>query len=92
MEEEVRMLVETRKTAAGIEYWDTELKKVVIGGVDLATGPDKTVINTREPGDGKNLEDMTIKELHAFAEQVEVDIPSDIKKKEDIIKFLIDSK
>lgn len=32
-----------RKTANGMEYWDDVNKKVVIGGVDMSTGQDKTV-------------------------------------------------
>jgi hypothetical protein len=104
------MIVKTRKTISGTEYWDTKNKKMLvvphgqeppfevvdnpksmIYGVDLAKGKDETVI-TRENGDGTNLEDMTIPQLKDFAKQIDVDIPSDIKKKDDIIKYLSDNR
>jgi hypothetical protein len=69
----------------------TENPKSMVMDVDLATGEDKTVINRGDSG-GTNLEDMTIPQLKEFAQQIEVEIPSEVKKKEDIIKFLIDSK
>jgi len=69
----------------------TENPSSMIMGVDLATGEDKTVV-TREEGDGANLEDMTIPQLKEFANEQDIEIPADIKKKDDIIKFLIESK
>lgn len=103
------MIVETRKTAQGTEYWDTELKKSLfvpagkkpafeitvdppsmIGGVDLASGKDMTVIDDKN--NGTHLEDMSVPQLKKFAKEIDVEIPSDIKKKDDIIEYLVDSK
>lgn len=69
----------------------TENPKSMVMGVDLATGKDNAVAN-RGDSEGTNLEDMTIPELKDFAKEINLEIPSDVKKKEDIIKFLIDSK
>lgn len=112
------MIVETRKTANGTEYWETVDKRVrfvkagdtppfevtvnppsMLVGVDLAKGPDTTVINgevvdasksinSREPGDGINIEEMTVPQLKKFAKQINVEIPSDVKGKDDIIALL----
>lgn len=97
------MIVETRKTAQGTEYWDNKEKRVLFVPAgkkpefDVTTeyksmiGEESEPTNTREPGDGINLEDMTISQLREFAKQVDVEIPSDIKKKDDIIDFLADA-
>ncbi|BCA33697.1 hypothetical protein BwiPL1_20790 [Bacillus wiedmannii] len=92
------MIVEIRKTISGTEYWDAKEKRslfVPIGeepefevtknpesmiiGVDLASEPDKTVVN---------LHGMTVKQLHDYAALINVEIPADVKKKEDIIDLL----
>ncbi|KLV25712.1 phage protein [Niallia circulans] len=93
------MIVETRKTAAGTEYWDAKNKKSLF----VAKGQEPSFEVTKNPKsmiatesidepvniDGEmHLEDMTVKQLHAFAKQINVEIPSDIKKKEDIVAFL----
>lgn len=95
------MKVEIRKTAQGTEYWDTEEKRslfVVAGqkpSFEVTVNPDSMIdkepINAREEGDGRNLEDMTVAELKGFAKSIDVEIPSDIKKKDDIIKLLADA-
>lgn len=63
--------------------------KSMIMGVDLASGPDKTVI------DGEvitpDLESMTVKQLRALAVERDIEIPADITKKDDIIKLLSES-
>ncbi|MGE8013243.1 hypothetical protein [Bacillus mycoides] len=92
------MITEIRKTISGTEYWDNKKKKTLfvptgeepgfevtvnpesmILGMDFASEPDKTVVN---------LNGMTIKELHEYAASINVEIPADVKKKEDIIKLL----
>lgn len=106
-----KMIVETRKTASGTEYWDNKEKKVLfvpagkepsfevtdnpksmLLGVDLAIGKDKTIINGNpvDPDDEVNIKDMTVKQLRAYAAELEIEIPSDVTKKDDIIALLSD--
>ncbi|GAB6474461.1 Rho termination factor N-terminal domain-containing protein [Bacillus cereus] len=92
------MIIEIRKTISGTEYWDSEEKRSLfvptgeepgfevtvnpesmILGMDLSSEPDKTAIN---------LNGMTVKELRDHAASINVEIPSDVKKKEDIIDLL----
>ncbi|HHK5539223.1 hypothetical protein JDS67_19885 [Bacillus cereus] len=95
------MITETRKTISGTEYWDNEKKKSLfvptgeepgfeitvnpesmILGMDLSSEPDKTVVST------VSLDDMTVKQLREYADELGVEIPADVKKKEDIIELL----
>ncbi|MBJ7985830.1 Rho termination factor N-terminal domain-containing protein [Bacillus cereus] len=95
------MKVETRKTVSGTEYWDlkekrslfvpvdeepgfevTENPESMILGMDLSSEPDKTVVST------VSLEDMTVKQLREYAGELDIEIPADVKKKEDIIELL----
>lgn len=97
------MIVETRKTAQGTEYWDVKEKRVrfvpvgkepdfevtvnpksMIVGVDVASGSDTTVVTI-------DLKDMTIPELKEYAAAHDIEIPSDVTKKADIIKLLSDA-
>ncbi|PGR32020.1 hypothetical protein COC64_26220 [Bacillus cereus] len=92
------MITEIRKTISGTEYWDTKEKRSLfvptgeepgfevtvnpesmILGMDLSSEPDKTVVN---------LNGMTVKQLRDHAASINVEIPADVKKKEDIIKLL----
>jgi hypothetical protein len=103
------MIVETRKTATGKEYWDNIKKKVLfvpagkepnfevtanpksmLLGVDLANGPEVTIVNGEVLNDEDviNFSKMTISQLKMFAKENEIEIPEDIKKKDDIITFL----
>lgn len=95
------MIIEIRKTVSGTEYWYTKEKRslfvptgeepgfditvnpesMIMGG-DLANGPDTTVVSTA------SLDDMTVKQLREYANELSIDIPSDVKKKEDIIELL----
>ncbi|MGU3372963.1 Rho termination factor N-terminal domain-containing protein [Bacillus mycoides] len=96
------MIVEVRKTISGTEYWDNEKKKSLfvptgeepgfevtvnpesmIMGVDLASGSDMTVVS-----EVPVLSNKTVKELREYADELGIKIPSDIKKKEDIIELL----
>ncbi|PFY54902.1 hypothetical protein COL52_26700 [Bacillus toyonensis] len=92
------MITEIRKTISGTEYWDNEKKRSLfvptgeepgfevtvnpesmILGIDLSSEPDKTVVN---------LNGMTVKKLHDYAASINIEIPADVKKKEDIIDLL----
>ncbi|MED2708054.1 MULTISPECIES: hypothetical protein [Bacillus cereus group] len=92
------MIVEIRKTISGTEYWDNKEKRSLfvptgeepgfevtvnpesmILGMDISSEPDKTVVN---------LNGMTVKQLHEYAASINVEIPADVKKKEDIIDLL----
>lgn len=92
------MITEIRKTISGTEYWDSKEKRSLfvptgeepgfevtvnpesmILGMDLSSEPDKTAIN---------LNNMTVKQLHDYATSINIEIPADVKKKEDIIDLL----
>ncbi|AJQ57377.1 phage protein [Bacillus thuringiensis serovar morrisoni str. 4AA1] len=94
------MITEIRKTISGTEYWDTKEKRSLfvptgeepgfevtvnpesmILGVDLSSEPDTTVVTVP-------FNDMTVKQLREYADEVGVEIPADVKKKEDIIDLL----
>ncbi|MEB9611469.1 Rho termination factor N-terminal domain-containing protein [Bacillus cereus] len=94
------MITEIRKTISGTEYWDNKEKrslfvptgeepgfevtvnpKSMILGVDLSSKPDTTVVTVP-------FNDMTVKQLREYADELGIEIPSDIKKKEDIIELL----
>lgn len=96
------MITEIRKTISGTEYWDNEKKKSLfvptgeepgfevivnpesmIMGVDLANGKDMTVVS-----EVPVLSNKTVKELREYADELGIEIPSDMKKKEDIIELL----
>lgn len=62
----------------------------VVTGVDLASGEDLTT-NTREPGDGTNLEDLNTEQLLAFAKQIDINVPGNMKKEETIRKYINDT-
>ncbi|WOA57308.1 hypothetical protein [Bacillus mycoides] len=94
------MITEIRKTISGTEYWDNEKKKSLfvpdgeepgfevtvnpesmILGVDSSSEPDTTVVTVP-------FNDMTVKQLREYADELGVEIPADVKKKEDIIELL----
>ncbi|MED1408064.1 Rho termination factor N-terminal domain-containing protein [Bacillus paramycoides] len=96
------MITEIRKTISGTEYWDSEKKRSLfvptgeepgfevtenpesmIMSVDLANGKDMTVVS-----EVPVLSNMTVKELREYADELGIEIPADVKKKEDIIELL----
>jgi hypothetical protein len=100
------MKVQTRVTAQGTEYWDNEAKKTLfvpadqepdfevtenpksmVWGVDVANGSDHTVINNEVV----DLESKTIAELKEYAASKDLEIPADVKKKEDIVNYLYEN-
>lgn len=89
------MIVEVRKTISGTEYWDTKEKRSLFvstgeePGFEVTTKKEE-LYKTEVLGEmiGPDLEDMTVKELRDHAASINVEIPADVKKKEDIIKLL----
>ncbi|PGA51087.1 hypothetical protein COL86_27880 [Bacillus toyonensis] len=96
------MITEIRKTISGTEYWDNEKKKSLfvphnvdpdflvtvnpesmLIGVDMVNDSDTTVVS-----EVPVLSNMTIKELREYADELDIEIPADVKKKEDIIELL----
>lgn len=89
------MITEIRKTISGTEYWDNEKKKILF--VPTGEEPGFEVTTKKEElyktealveMVGPELDDMTVKELRDYAASINVEIPADVKKKEDIIKLL----
>ncbi|MED2917042.1 hypothetical protein P4324_04850 [Bacillus thuringiensis] len=92
------MITEIRKTISGTEYWDNKEKRSLF----VPTGEEPGFEVTKNPksmiakfADDKvidvkviELDDMTVKELRDYAASINVEIPADVKKKEDIIKLL----
>ncbi|MGE1022341.1 hypothetical protein ACQGS6_00035 [Bacillus sp. GMs2/2] len=92
------MITEIRKTISGTEYWDTKEKRSLF----VPTGEEPEFEVTKNPksmiakfADDKvvdvkviELDDMTVKELRDHAASINVEIPADVKKREDIIKLL----
>lgn len=94
------MITEIRKTISGTEYWDSKEKRSLfvptgeepgfevtvnpesmILGMDVSSEPDKTVVTVP-------FNDMTVKQLREYADELGIEIPADVKKKEDIIELL----
>ncbi|WP_095021736.1 hypothetical protein [Bacillus thuringiensis] len=94
------MITEIRKTISGTEYWDTKEKRSLFvptgeePGFEVTKNPksmiakfaDDKVVDVKV--DELSLDDMTVKELRDHAASINVEIPADVKKKEDIIKLL----
>lgn len=90
------MIVETRKTAQGIEYWDTKEKRTLF----VAKGKNPKFEVTEEyesmlqdePGNEKqaaiNLDEMDAEQLLAFAEQNDIKVPGNIKKEDSIRRYI----
>ena len=77
------MLKRYRETSTGIEYWDTEEKRIVVmqEKIKVADQQEQGHVDTS----GINLEEMTVKELKEFAESQGIDIPKSMTKKELVI-------
>ncbi|MGH1142128.1 hypothetical protein [Bacillus pseudomycoides] len=94
------MITEIRKTISGTEYWDSKEKRILfvpigeepgfevtvnpesmIMGVDISNELDKTVVNN------SFLSNFTVKQLREYADEQGIEIPDDVKKKEDIIEL-----
>lgn len=92
------MIVQTRETVAGTEYWDTTNQKVVFvpqgkqPTFDVTANPDSMLSSTEKTVAEPivTFEDMTVKELKAYAAEHQIELPSDVTKKDDIIQMLSD--
>ncbi|GLV61724.1 hypothetical protein Bmyc01_03940 [Bacillus mycoides] len=93
------MITEIRRTISGTEYWDAKEKRSLFvptgeePGFEVTVNPesmikfaDEKVVDVK--GDEPSLDDMTVKELRVYAAELNIEIPSDVKKKEDIIELL----
>lgn len=86
------MKVEIRNTVSGTEYWDTEEKRTLF----VAKGEEVKELSSKKEYLGEpvftDLSKLTVTELREYATQNDIEIPADIKKKDDIVKFLSDAK
>lgn len=81
------MLKKYRETSVGIEYWDTEEKRIVVmqEEIEVADQQEQAHVDTS----GINLEEMTVKELKDFAESQGIDIPKSMTKRELVIEKIV---
>ncbi|MCI4252476.1 hypothetical protein MRP26_26525 [Bacillus sp. CCB-MMP212] len=94
------MITEIRKTISGTEYWDNKEKRSLFvptgeePGFEVTKNPESMIAKFADDKvvdvkvDELSLDDMTVKELRDHAASIDVEIPADVKKKEDIIKLL----
>ncbi|HHT7155004.1 hypothetical protein BK718_29005 [Bacillus thuringiensis serovar andalousiensis] len=92
------MITEIRKTISGTEYWDNKEKRSLFvptgeePGFEVTVNPESMIAKFADDKviDVKvtELDDMTVKELRDHAASINVEIPADVKKREDIIKLL----
>ncbi|OUZ31481.1 hypothetical protein A5806_000762 [Enterococcus faecium] len=81
-----------RSSITGTEYWDSEKKKTVV--VPKGQEPDfdeDEAINDKSAEEKDELDNMTAKELRAYAKKHSIDIPGAIRAKGDILKFIRES-
>lgn len=78
------MLKEIRKTNAGVEYWDTEAKKIIIGKEGLADEEVNEEVKTDNDNGDLNLDDMNSEQLLDFAKQNGIEVPGNMKKEDTI--------
>lgn len=81
------MLKKYRETTTGVEYWNTEEKRIVVmqGEIEVADQQEQVHVDTS----GINLEEMTVKELKDFAESQGIDIPKSMTKRELVIEKIV---
>ena len=90
------MIVETRKTAAGTEYWDNFEKRTLFVPIGKETSFEVTTEYKSLIGDpGKedpivqiDFESMTVLQLKEYAAVNDIEIAKDVNRKPDIIKLL----
>lgn len=80
------MLKKYRETSVGIEYWDTEEKRIVVMQKEIEVADQQEV---HADTSGINLEEMTVKELKDFAESQGIDIPKSMTKRELVIEKIV---
>lgn len=81
------LLKKYRETSVGIEYWDTEEKRIVVmhEDIEVADQQEQRTVDTT----GINLEVMTVKELKDFAESQGIDIPKSMTKRELVVEKIV---
>lgn len=95
------MRVKVRTTLNGTEYWDTKEQRSVFVPKDgepsfEVTENPSTMLEITDKAIKDNeqtevfIEDMTAKQMRAYAEESNITIPFEIKKTEDIRKFLLE--
>lgn len=91
------MKVETRKTTAGTEYWDTEAKKVLFvpkgkePNFEVTKKPKSMVGESDKDETYSNLDEMNAEQLLAFAKENNIDVPGNMSKEETIRKHIIEA-
>jgi len=92
------MIVQTRKTVTGIEYWDAKNKKVIVvpNGQELpfevAENPKSMKYNEDGLNPGvamvdetiPNLDEMDAEQLLAYAKENNIEVPGNMKKADTI--------
>lgn len=81
------MLKKYRETSVGIEYWDTEEKRIVVMQEELEVADQQEQVHVDTSG--INFEEMTVKELKDFAESQGIDIPKSMTKRELVIEKIV---
>ena len=99
------MIVETRRTAHGREYWDTELKKTVFVPAGKnpkfeVTADPASMISGVDLASGSDMsvvnaeafdwDEMNAEQLLEYAKQNDVKVPGNIKKEDTIRKYIVD--
>lgn len=83
------MILKTRTTANGIEYWDTKEKRALF--VPKGKKPWFEVaknINPEPKKGNKDLAKMNKEQLLAFAKEHDIEIPGTVSKEETIRKYI----
>ncbi|MDA2637432.1 hypothetical protein PDQ79_23325 [Bacillus cereus] len=100
------MIVETRKTIVGKEYWDNKEKRSLFvptgeePGFEVTVNPESMII---KHADNKivdvevietkteiNLDDMNTEQLRSFAKDNGIDVPGKLKKEESIRNYVVE--
>ena len=84
------MISKVRKTITGTEFWDSDKKRTLF----VADGeePDFEVGEVKEKQEDSeekdiNLNSMSVPQLKEYAASIEVEIPKELTKKEEIITY-----
>jgi|GEM_PF-1817945 len=93
------MIVKTRTTANGTEYWDTKAKKTLFVPVGkkptfkVTENPKSMIVEPVPDGEYEdvNLDEMSKEQLLAFAKEHDIEIPGNVSKEETIRKYIEES-
>lgn len=78
-----------RTTVGGHEYWDSVNKKTVLLKEKLTT---PQTVEVEPETKQLDLNDLTVKELQTYAQENKIELPKEVKFKNDIIKYINDAK